>query len=522
MLSLLFIASCKKDLYEQEIENKELQKNRIALLSGNKAELKKINFLQFKTMVNQNALGTLKNELFLEKNDLQQQKISAIEPSAIILSKYEVDKSSVSVLKAEGHTSYIFTIKQVYPHAITFRNLTIDESTTGTSAYITTYTPTKNWLKKRVLNRSIKFEGKTDITPLDLKDTNLLQLSANNVLSTTGKISALKPNKKVATTQYSCTTVTIYDIVAYSCKAGTHMPWDSGCVFTGSDAAGYELVAGTPQTSCIEIEVPSGNGGNTTPIGPPNYNPCDKEDGPKTPEDSGNEPPISTIDETPCDSNAVDEENPKDKYQLTIYADSINLKKLFNCFKSIPNTNATYSVKLCAALPNSNNINALTKSLKPGHTFITMTKSGGGSTISQSFGFYPESANKAALQISVKSQIVNDGALNHEYHASIEMNNLTELDFNTMMNLAISLRPILYSMDTFNCTDYALSIFNSIRDSSNSISVPDWIGGQFPFDQVNYGTTPNGLYKKINQMKTSGDTNANTTYGKAPKSIICN
>lgn len=300
LLLLFTVGSCKKDLYVQETENKELQKNRIALLSQTQAELKKVNFSQFKSMVNQNSLGALKTELFLEENNLQQ-KTSSTKQTPAELSKYEVDKTSVNVLKAGGHTSYIFTIKQLYPRAITFRNLTIDESVNGTSAYITTYTPTKNWLKKRLANSNIKFEGKTEILPLDLKDPNLLQLRNNtNLLTGNGKISALKPTNKVSTIQYSCTTVTIYDIVAYSCKAGTHMPWDSGCAFTGADAASYGLVAGVPQTSCIEIEVPNNSGGNTTPIGPPNYNPCDET--PKNPEENGNELPNGTIDQNPCDS----------------------------------------------------------------------------------------------------------------------------------------------------------------------------------------------------------------------------
>jgi hypothetical protein len=91
----------------------------------------------------------------------------------------------------------------------------------------------------------------------------------------------------------------------------------------------------------------------------------------------------------------------------------------------------------------------------------------------------------------------------HEYNASISMNNISQLDFNTVKNLALNYaNNLLYGITAFNCSDYALDCFNSIRPAP--LDIPNTIT-YIPFTNiplVDYGTTPNGIYKKLTEMKT--------------------
>ncbi len=54
--------------------------------------------------------------------------------------------------------------------------------------------------------------------------------------------------------------------------------------------------------------------------------------------------------------------------------------------------------------------------------------------------------------------------------------------------------------------DYALDVYNSILPSSQKVFVNDWIGldgvSQLGF---NFGTTPNGLYKKLYDMRNGNN-----------------
>jgi hypothetical protein len=56
-------------------------------------------------------------------------------------------------------------------------------------------------------------------------------------------------------------------------------------------------------------------------------------------------------------------------------------------------------------------------------------------------------------------------------------------------------------LNDYNCTDYAVGVFNQVMPFNNQLNVPDhiWMTG------VNYKTTPNSLYKTLKQMKQSGE-----------------
>lgn len=213
---------------------------------------------------------------------------------------------------------------------------------------------------------------------------------------------------------------------------------------------------------------------------------------------------------------AVNVEDPGDKYELLVNVDSIRLVQRLDCFNSVPDNSATvYSAKLYAELPDKDRPEALLNSqLQPGHSFITLTKTNGTTTVSETFGFYPESAVKASSQFPVKSMVVDNQ--NHDYHASLSMN-VNANQFTAMMNMAVTQAKNKYDMTGYNCTTYALSVFNQGR--ATALYVPDTMGS---LTGRNYGKTPNGLYEIISNMQANSVSGANVGFGKGTVSTKCN
>jgi hypothetical protein len=191
----------------------------------------------------------------------------------------------------------------------------------------------------------------------------------------------------------------------------------------------------------------------------------------------------------------------------------IDLSKYFKCFTYIPDQGATYSVTICADIPVDGNSGALlTTSFHPGHAFIILTKTNGTVSLSQSFGFYPESQKLSITGMYIQSKIKDDGLVNHEYDASYTLPNVSQLDFQTVENMAVNLAGSQkYSLYNYNCTNYALQVFNSILPNT-PIAVSDWIGS---YTGIDFGKTPNGLYETLVAMKTfaGGVNNLNISVG---------
>lgn len=190
----------------------------------------------------------------------------------------------------------------------------------------------------------------------------------------------------------------------------------------------------------------------------------------------------------------------------TIESDqAIDLTKLLNCFNSVNSSGASYEIKLCTDLPVNYQPTALTTLLfTPGHAFITLTKTNGNQSVSQSFGFYPLESKTSIFNDPVPSKMVYDK--NHEYNASIKFS-LNPMQFDAAINKAKYLATNLYDLNDFNCTNYALDVFNEAIDPNVGLAVPDWIGpphiAQPGQPDINYGTTPNGLYKLLQQLSTN-------------------
>jgi hypothetical protein len=190
----------------------------------------------------------------------------------------------------------------------------------------------------------------------------------------------------------------------------------------------------------------------------------------------------------------------KDTY---IYNPAIDIAKYLKCFDAIPDIGSTCSVEIFTDIPVDNDPTKLFNwnTESPGHVFLQFKKTNGLQHVLQNIGFYPSSNWKEVLNANpVDSKIVNDGA--HEFNASLKMN-ITPYEFRDMLNRAKELASMKYDTDQFNCTDFALEIFNYVRTPLEipRYSIPGGIG--------TYGTrTPQGLYVKLNQMKINGDVEA--------------
>ncbi|MET0570714.1 MAG: hypothetical protein ABWZ79_04760 [Pedobacter agri] len=185
---------------------------------------------------------------------------------------------SIKIIVYENHTSYIFPLQQSSEPAVSFRNLTIDESPAGTFAFITTYTPTKNWIDDYSNGKAGKFDGLIQLTPIDLGNNGYQKNIIESRSMDLNKLSSLNPIPKTSLAQM-CSTITYVYTVPYKCASGQHGPGED-CGLSGSDRAGYARMSNAV-TTCydVDINLPTiGNGGGklTTHTTPPKYNPCPK------------------------------------------------------------------------------------------------------------------------------------------------------------------------------------------------------------------------------------------------------
>jgi hypothetical protein len=285
LFCMIVVLSCKKELYQKEL----VDLNRAKEIEGFKKDgkLQTITFDQFKNNVNSNGLGTLKNVLYSPKKIVNSKNTSATLPE---INGYVINTNEIQLLEINGTTNYVFSVVPLRAKAVTFRNVTIQESNNTTTAVMTIYTPTKAWIQNNRLGKKQKFDGKVDVFPLDLNSMNILSINPTMELKAGGKINSLKPGPaKTADAQYVCSSVNVWADVPYQCASAlAHWPWEACDVIDPERQAGYRWEYQT-QTTCSWIQTDPPPPGNTTPTPPPGYDPCDTQLPP------GTELPISTI-----------------------------------------------------------------------------------------------------------------------------------------------------------------------------------------------------------------------------------
>jgi len=204
---------------------------------------------------------------------------------------------------------------------------------------------------------------------------------------------------------------------------------------------------------------------------------------------------------------------PEYMYSLPI----VNVTNYFKCFDQVPSNGATYTIQLCADVPSNSNPDvsmSFSAGISAGHTFLVVTKSGGGVSISQAFGFYPASKLSAWNPMSAVSSVIRDNS-NAEINASITMT-LNSDQFNTIRAAAINLSTNPYELDKSNCSDYALGVFNAAR--ANPLTVAPYMLRQAGIVMGNglssapitipITNSPQMIYEKLAAMKANGNPEA--------------
>ncbi|MCY1527688.1 hypothetical protein D9M68_627640 [compost metagenome] len=197
------------------------------LQQKNAPKVEVINLSQFKNKANLNALGILKQQFVVSKS-----KVMSINTAETYLG-FNILTDSIKVIKDNGHTMYIFPVVLASKRAASFQNLTIDESTDGTVAFVNTYTPTKKWVQDWKNGHPGKFEGDISVTYLNLN---------NNYTPTSGTSSTKGKTSTTVSVAQICYTTTYYYEIPYACASGNHYPGEP-CYYTDeADRAGYIYV----------------------------------------------------------------------------------------------------------------------------------------------------------------------------------------------------------------------------------------------------------------------------------------
>jgi hypothetical protein len=216
--------------------------------------------------------------------------------------------------------------------------------------------------------------------------------------------------------------------------------------------------------------------------------------------------------------------------ELTIYPPSLDLNKAFNCFNQIKPTGAKYSIKLCVDVPNNDRpmlIPPLVES-ETGHSFIVVTKANGNRSVTQVFGFYAVTHPGYLFPFRPIDSAIKNNQL-REINASIETG-LTEAQFEMIRKKASELAKKKYAAADYNCTNFALDLFNSVRPKpitieTYTIYLPVY-NSYLPTEstRLTIDKTPQMLFKKLKEMKDNKDIEASrividtTTRTKAPLS----
>jgi len=201
------------------------------------------------------------------------------------------------------------------------------------------------------------------------------------------------------------------------------------------------------------------------------------------------------------EDNHVPVQEPKQiAYEDPLLLPSISLFDYLRCFDYVSDIGAICSIEIFTDLPVNGEPNTFFNwnDGSPGHTFLQIKKLNGDQFVQQNIGFYPNEGWKTMLYTPVASKFADDNG--HEFNASLKMN-ITPAQLHTVIATMENLSDTSYDIDQYNCTDFALQVFNSVR-VDNPLIIPQYI---IPGETYGISSkTPQGLYQKLWSMKEAG------------------
>lgn len=191
----------------------------------------------------------------------------------------------------------------------------------------------------------------------------------------------------------------------------------------------------------------------------------------------------------------------------------IDLRRFFKSFDRVPDPGASYAVQLCTDVPVNHDPTALVGFMgieNAGHTFLVLSKSNGASLVTQSFGFYAARLPSPWHPTRPVPSMIKDNSL-HEINAAITCC-LTGAQFSLLKEKALQDAGNDYHLVRFNCSDYALGVYNSVQE--NPIILPPYtvtFPGKLKVSSkaaalglATIGSTPQSLYSTLFSMKNAG------------------
>lgn len=188
----------------------------------------------------------------------------------------------------------------------------------------------------------------------------------------------------------------------------------------------------------------------------------------------------------------------------------VKLQQVLNCFGNahVSDAGAQYTLSLCADVPVNADPDAsatLSPGVSAGHSFLIASKTSNGVTVTQCIGFYPVQTPPWYDMLDPQPSAIKDNG-GHEINAMITRN-LTAQQFLEMEYAANMYAQLDYNLTSFNCTDFAVDVWNSTGAASMSlspltISMPAPGGGGDL--SITIQNSPQGLYSQLQSLRASG------------------
>lgn len=187
----------------------------------------------------------------------------------------------------------------------------------------------------------------------------------------------------------------------------------------------------------------------------------------------------------------------------------VNPKEMMQCFSKIPSTNAAFVVRVYVVEPQpGTSFNVGANSF--GHVAISLTKTSGATTITQTVGFYPTGSGLDKL--SSKSQMIDNG---------FDAYNISSTYYVTGDSFQKVVDFISSPPNNYHFTDYNCSAFVYGAGQAGGIPIPD------PTTQIGLGgpggagfaKTPAGMASALREQKANNhNLDINEAGGKIPES----
>lgn len=212
----------------------------------------------------------------------------------------------------------------------------------------------------------------------------------------------------------------------------------------------------------------------------------------------GGSPSTNPTPPTPAPSNLPGENNNK-----------VDPKKMMECFSQITNPNAAFVVRVYVVEPQpGTSFNVGANSF--GHVAISLSKTSGSTTITQTVGFYPTGSGLDKLDS--KSQVLDNGDIQYNIGATYYVNSES---FEKVINY-VSNPPQQYHFTDFNCSAFVYG-----AGQAGGIPIPDpttMIGISGP-GGAGYAKTPAGMASALREQKAGNpNSDINEGGGKVPAS----